>query len=100
MSDAEQDDLRARLHLEFTLIADRYKCPGWVEFQLWKVVEGMRKEPIVFLSAVSEEEMEILQLLRDVVQEWVLWNGRGWVFVDLERWRGMFSQHLMEVGQC
>lgn len=83
-------DLRDRLYQEFVVIAERYNCPGWVEIQLWKSLGKMSLKPFFSLQFLSEEELEILGMLRDMGC-WVSWIGNQWTMINIEDWKNLFE---------
>lgn len=81
-----EDDLRTVCFKEFVQLADRYTAEGWIEYLLWETLEGTRDRPFLFLDSLSEEEMDLLRVMRDEVGIWVTWR-ESWLIVGVEEWR-------------
>jgi len=94
---SEDIDLRDRLFQEFITIAKRYDCPGWVEFQLWRALGRMNPKPFPFLPPLSEEELDILSLLRDMGC-WIAWVGNQWAMINIEDWKDLFEHTTSPVN--
>lgn len=93
---SEDTDLRDRLFQEFVTLAERYNCPGWVEIQLWKALCRTSMKPFPFLQPISEEELDILSLLRDMGC-WVAWIGNQWTMLNVEDWKDLFEHATSSV---
>jgi hypothetical protein len=81
------DDFSARLVTEFISIATKTNAEGWIEYLLWETVEGLRDRPFKLLEPMSDEEMDVLRLLRDEAEIWVAWVKGQWCTVPIEDWR-------------
>ena len=88
--------LQARLVAEYITITGRFGLngdgAGWVEYKLWEVLEGRLKSPSPFFPPLTEEEMDILRLLRDEVKVWVFWQDKRWCHVDAATWKTHVDQ--------
>lgn len=80
------DDLRSLCSEEFIKIASRYDAEGWIEYLLWETLEGKRDRPFRILDPLSEEEMDVLRVMRDEVKFWLYWDQR-WTMVEIGEWR-------------
>lgn len=86
----EEEAFRAQLIQEFIKITERYKCPGWIEYQLWETLEGKRSCPFApFFDPLSDEELDILRLFRDELKEWLVWDHDRWTTADIDSWRDL-----------
>jgi hypothetical protein len=82
------DDLRSLCCEEFVKIVTRFDIRegGLVEYLLWETIEGTRDRPFKLLDPLSEEEMDVLRVMRDEVKFWLYWKD-GWEMVDIEGWK-------------
>lgn len=91
------DDLRSLLVQEFARIESNFSrlgsfnAKGWIEYALWETLEGKIERPFPFFDPLTDEELDVLRLLRDEVGEWVWWEGDVCRTVSIEEWRAHAS---------
>ena len=80
---------------QFIQLVDSWNGGGFVEYMLWRAVEGNPIGIWAFTEVVSVETMELLRTLRDELGIWPFWAADvgGWDVVSVEPWR----RHAAEV---
>lgn len=72
--------------LAATALAEKWGESGWTEYLLWDVIQGYREKPCTFLPGLTEEEMALLERLRDKHKIWFHFMDEKWEPVDIIVW--------------
>jgi len=68
-------------------LADEWGKGGWIEYVLWDIIQGYREKPMFGMPGLTDEQLALLERLRDDHKIWFSHTKKGWQIVAIDGWR-------------